>query len=118
MMTLVRALSSAWVQAGAAALAGMMVAGVAFSAGAPHVVSQVGREFHPREITIDRGETLQVVNDDGDLLHHVYIDSDQMQFDSGDQKPGSHTNIEFSKAGNYAVLCAIHPKMKLIVHVR
>jgi plastocyanin len=117
-MTAQRFLASAKFQVAVAALSGMAVAGVAFAAGIPHVVSQAGREFKPHEITIKRGETVQVVNDDGDLLHHVYIDSDRLQFDSGDQKPGSRTDIEFNTAGTYMVLCAIHPKMKLTVRVQ
>ena len=117
-MILIRALSSSIVQAGAAALAGMLVAGAAFSAGTPHVVSQAGREFRPTEVTINRGDTVQIVNDDDDLLHHLYVDSDRLQFDSGDQKPGSRTNIDFTSAGTFMVLCAIHPKMKLTVRVR
>jgi plastocyanin len=81
-------------------------------------ISQKGREFHPDEITIKRGETIQIVNDDGDLIHHAYIDSPKFSFDSGDQQPGSKTDIMFATAGDYNVLCAIHPKMKLVVHVQ
>ena len=81
-------------------------------------ISQMGREFHPGEITIKRGETVQIVNDDGDLLHHAYIDSPKFSFDSGDQEPGSKTDITFPAAGDFDVLCAIHPKMRLAVHVQ
>ncbi len=81
-------------------------------------VSQKGREFNPGQITIRRGETIEIVNDDGDLLHHAYIDSDKFSFDSGDQQPGSKTDITFPVSGNFDVLCAIHPKMKLEVHVQ
>jgi len=81
-------------------------------------ISQMGREFNPGEITIKRGETVQIVNDDGDLLHHAYIDSPKFSFDSGDQEPGSKTDITFPVAGDFDVLCAIHPKMKLAVHVQ
>ena len=55
-------------------------------------ISQKGREFHPGDVTIKRGETIQIVNDDGDLLHHAYVDSDKFTFDSGDQEPGSKTD--------------------------
>jgi plastocyanin len=58
-----------------------------------------------------------IVNDDGDLLHHAYIESDQFNFDSGDQEPGSKVDIAFSMAGSFTVLCGIHPKMKLVVRV-
>ena len=60
---------------------------------------------------------LVIVNDDGDLLHHAYIESDAFSFDSGDQQPGSRTRIVFSVPGDFKVLCGIHPKMKLAVHV-
>src|SRR3974390_82429 len=83
----------------------------------PYAISQKGRQFHPGEISIKRGETLQIVNDDGDLLHHAYIDSPKLSFDSGDQQPGSRTDITFPTSGDFEVLCAIHPKMRLVVHV-
>ncbi len=82
------------------------------------LVSQKGREFSPRDVTIERGEALTIVNDDADLRHHVYVDSDKFKFDSGDQEPGSKTNVTFPIAGSFEVLCAIHPKMKLTVHVK
>jgi len=81
-------------------------------------ISQKGREFHPGELSIKRGETVEIVNDDGDLLHHAYVDSEKFSFDSGDQKPGSKTDITFPVAGDFNVLCAIHPKMRLVVHVQ
>ncbi len=83
-----------------------------------YTISQKGREFHPGTISIKRGDTIQIVNDDGDLLHHAYIDSPKFSFDSGDQEPGSKTNITFSVGGDFDVLCAIHPKMRLAVHVQ
>jgi len=81
-------------------------------------VSQKGREFHPNVLSIQRGDTILIVNDDGDLRHHAYIDSAKFSFDSGDQEPGSKTPITIPVAGDFEVLCAIHPKMKLTVHVR
>jgi|SRR5581483_1287979 plastocyanin len=83
-----------------------------------NTVSQKGREFHPTEISINRGDTIRIVNDDGDLLHHAYVDSAAFSFDSGDQKPGSITPVTFPATGDFNVLCAIHPKMLLVVHVR
>ncbi len=87
-------------------------------AGPQYIVSQKGRQFHPGELTLTRGEMITIVNDDADLRHHAYIDSDNFKFDSGDQEPGSRTNITFSVPGTFDVLCAIHPKMKLTVYVR
>jgi plastocyanin len=100
-------------------LAALILAGGAtWAAGLPQVVFQAGRMFRPAELTVSRGEAIKILNDDGDLLHHVYVDSDLLNFDSGDQKPGSTTNIVFPLAGDFTVLCAIHPKMKLVVHVK
>lgn len=96
-----------------------VAAGAALAAGSGtrYVVSQRGRTFLPGLITIRQGDTLQIVNDDGDLMHHAYIDNPDFSFDSGDQEPGSRTDVVFTKAGTFTVLCGIHPKMKMVVNV-
>ena len=80
-------------------------------------VSQKGRAFHPTSLELKVGDTVTIVNDDGDLLHHAFVDSPTFSYDSGDQQPGSKIDIVFSKAGNFNVLCGIHPKMKMAVIV-
>ena len=82
------------------------------------IVSQYSRKFNPGEVAVRKDTSLVIVNDDGDLLHHAYIESDDFNFDSGDQKPGSRISITFPIRGDFKVLCGIHPKMKLAVHVR
>jgi plastocyanin len=99
-----------------AAIALGLLAGAALGA-EPYLISQKDREFRPEEIVIKRGEALRFFNDDGDLLHHAYLSSDTFDFDSGDQQPGSKFDVVFSVVGDYTVLCGIHPKMKLVVHV-
>ncbi len=74
--------------------------------------------FLPGTLVINRGDTIRIVNDDGDLRHHAYIESDTFNFDSGDQEPGSKTDITFPEKGKFTVLCGIHPKMKLSVEVQ
>ncbi|GJD55931.1 plastocyanin [Methylobacterium dankookense] len=81
------------------------------------LVSQKGRAFQPGSLVIGRGDTITIVNDDSDLMHHAYIESEAFSFDSGDQAPGSRTAITFPKSGSFQVLCGIHPKMKLNVRV-
>ena len=76
-----------------------------------------GRAFQPGELTIMRGETVQIVNDDGELLHHAYLNSNRFSFDFGDQEPGGKTDVIFPVSGNFTVLCGIHRKMKLVVRV-
>jgi plastocyanin len=102
-----------------AALGMSLLAGLAWGDSGPghFQVSQRGRAFQPGELSIKRGDVVQIVNDDGDLLHHAYIESDAFNFDSGDQEPGGKVDVAFTVAGNFTVLCGIHPKMKLAVHV-
>jgi plastocyanin len=102
---------------GAIACVLLSVGGLTAAADAGFNVSQKGREFTPGTLSIKRGQTVQIINDDLDLLHHAYIDSETFTFDSGDQPPGSKAKIVFSVAGDFKVLCGIHPKMKLLVHV-
>lgn len=102
-------------------LAAALVGGFGILAGlaaSQYAVSQKGREFTPNMLTIKRGESVLVVNDDADLRHHAYVDSEKFNFDSGDQEPGSKTAITFPVTGSFEVLCAIHPKMKLVVEVK
>lgn len=92
--------------------------GWAAATSAPYQVSQRGRDFQPNKIVVKRGETVRIVNDDADLLHHAYIKSDKFNFDSSDMAPGSKVDIKFSVPGEFNVLCGIHPKMKLSVQVQ
>lgn len=95
-----------------------MVPVLAAVAAAPYIVTQKGQMFHPGKLSINRGDTVEIVNDDGELIHHAYVDSKTFSFDSGDQEPGSKTDIVFSVPGTFMVLCGIHPKMRLDVTVK
>lgn len=87
-------------------------------AAASYHVSQRGRAFLPGTLQIRAGEAVEFMNDDGDLLHHAYLENDAFSFDTGDQEPGSRTSVTFPKTGSYVVMCGIHPKMKLVVQVQ
>jgi len=100
------------------ALAAALATRVA-AADQPHQrVSQKDQAFNPNELNIARGTTLDIVNDDGDTLHHAYVESPTFAFDSGDQEPGTTAAITFSRDGTFTVLCGIHPRMKLKVRVQ
>ena len=81
------------------------------------VISQRSRMFAPAAITIPRGSKLHIVNDDN-ITHHVYIDSPEMSFDSGEQAIGETADISFTRPGSFRVRCAIHPTMRLQVTVK
>lgn len=83
-----------------------------------HIISQKGKHFGPQDISLHSGEHITLVNDDGNLVHHAYIDAPDLKFDSGDIEPGAKAIITFPKEGDFTVLCGIHPKMKLTVRVR
>ncbi len=98
-------------------LAGAATATLAL-AGAVHEDRQKNRVFEPRNLQLQVGDVVRIVNDDGELLHHAYVKSDTLNYDSGEQEPGSSIDIRFTTAGTFAVLCGIHPKMRLDVTVR
>jgi plastocyanin len=81
------------------------------------VVSQAHRRFIPAELTITTGTVVHFVNDDN-VTHHVYVDSPEMQFDSGEEPVGKSVDVTFAKSGVFTVLCAIHPTMHLKVTVQ
>jgi len=100
-----------------AAIAAGLVVGTALGAG-PYIISQKNRQFQPGEVTLRRGEVLRIINDDGQLIHHAYLTTEKFSFDSGDQQPGSHYDVVFPVTGTFTILCAIHPKMRLVVDVK
>jgi len=98
------------------AIACVVLCGVAFAATGT-VISQRGKVFAPGEVTVPVGTVLKIANDD-EVLHHVYIESPDLNFDSGEQDPGRTVEIEFDKPGVFVAKCAIHPKMHLTVTVQ
>jgi len=83
-----------------------------------HLISQKGKRFGPQDIYLRTGEHITIVNDDGNFVHHAYIEDDELTFDSGDIEPGARAIITFPKEGDFTVLCGVHPKMRLAVRVR
>jgi len=79
-------------------------------------ISQKKRTYAPKAVTIKAGDKLRVVNDDI-FLHHAFIDSPDLQYDSGSMEEGEERDIQFNKPGEYQIKCAIHPKMNLDVKV-
>jgi plastocyanin len=90
----------------------LAVAGPAFAD--DHVIAQSGRAFHPGEITIAKGDSLTFTNQD-EFIHQVYVSG---LFDSDEKAPGQKLTESFPQGGTFEVRCHIHPKMKLVVHVK
>jgi plastocyanin len=97
---------------------GLSVGAIGLAAAAdPPLIRQKDREFAPARIEIKPGTELAFVNDD-DTMHHVYVDTARLKYDSGAIAPGQSVTVKFPQAGAYDVMCAIHPRMKLRVNVR
>jgi plastocyanin len=95
---------------------------VAFAAGgaaavaAEKTISQKDKTFSETEITVKVGDTLTFVNDDN-IGHNVLSSSAGNEFNLGSMAPGASAPFTFKKSGDVAVLCAIHPRMKMAVKV-
>jgi plastocyanin len=84
---------------------------------ADHEINQQDRHFSQTEITIKVGDTISFKNSD-EVTHNVFSTTPGMEFDLHRQAPGASSTIPFNKAGDAEVDCSIHPRMKLLVHVR
>ena len=92
----------------------VILAPVAAFADDAHTIVQQGRAFRPAEVTINRGESLTFTNND-EFIHQIFVAG---LFDSDERAPGQNLSESFPEAGTFEVRCHIHPKMKLIVHVK
>lgn len=100
----------------AAFLAGGVVAYAAVAYAAEHTIGQKGKVFSKTDITIKAGDALVFVNDDN-IPHNVMSMDADNKFNLGSLRPGSSTPVTFKTAGDFSVICAIHPSMKMRVKV-
>jgi plastocyanin len=87
-----------------------------FAAEGLTVVAQKGRSFGLEQVDLQRGGIVRFTNED-DYLHQLYIHSPKMTFDSQEQSPGTIVDVRFIASGDFTVLCGIHPRMRMSVHV-
>ena len=87
---------------------------VAFAA--DRTIGQKGKVFSESAITIKKGDVVVFMNDDT-VTHNVMSTDSGGEFNIGAQAPGVSTPVTFDKAGDFTILCAIHPRMKLMVKV-
>ena len=83
---------------------------------ATQVIHQQGRVFSSESLTVKKGEALTFLNDDS-VPHNIMSASKGNEFNLGSQAPGSSTDVTFKETGDVAVICAIHPRMKMAVKV-
>jgi plastocyanin len=83
---------------------------------ATQVVHQQGRVFSSESMTVKKGEAVTFLNDDS-VPHNIMSASKGNEFNLGSQAPGSSTDVAFKETGDVAIICAIHPRMKMTVKV-
>jgi plastocyanin len=83
---------------------------------ATEVIHQQGRAFSAESVSVKRGDALTFLNDDS-VPHNIMSTSKGNEFNLGSQSPGSSTDVTFKEAGDVLVICAIHPRMKMMVKV-
>ncbi len=91
-----------------------MAAGTACAA--EHVVTQKGKAFSTKKLSVKLGDSVKFVNEDP-FSHNVFSLSDAKSFDLGSYGQGGAKSITFDKPGTIEVECAVHPDMKLIIEV-
>ena len=97
----------------------VLVISAGLSAGAlagNQMIHQQGRVFGPDSVTIKKGDALTFVNDDT-IPHNIMSASKGNEFNLGSQAPGMSTDVTFKESGDVQVICAIHPRMKMMVKV-
>jgi len=80
-------------------------------------IGQKDRTFSQSEVTIKPGDSVVFRNLD-EITHNVFSVTPGMEFDLRRQAPGASSAVPFAKEGTLEVRCSIHPKMKLLVHVK
>lgn len=90
--------------------------GCAAAFAADRAISQKGRVFSESAVSIKKGDALTFVNDDN-IAHNILSTTAGNEFNLGSQAPGTSTPVTFKAAGEVTILCAIHPRMKLVVNV-
>ncbi|MEP6536300.1 MAG: plastocyanin/azurin family copper-binding protein [Bryobacteraceae bacterium] len=98
-------------------VAGLIALGLVGAAADSHTVVQKNRLFSQKEITLHTGDSIDFQNAD-EVTHNVFSMTPGMEFEIRRQLPGASSSIVFSKEGTAEVRCSIHPKMKLLVHVK
>ena len=90
-----------------------------FSVGAyaaTEVIHQQGRVFSAESLSVKKGDAVTFLNDDT-VPHNIMSATKGNEFNLGSQAPGTSTDVTFKEAGDVQVICAIHPRMKMMVKV-
>ncbi|WP_282608758.1 plastocyanin/azurin family copper-binding protein [Pelagibius sp. Alg239-R121] len=102
------------ISAAALALLAAAFGAVTATASTNHTISQTGKKFSEKKMSIAAGDSITFVNDDK-VKHNIVIK--KMDVSTGIQQPGEKVDVAFDENGKFKVRCGIHPKMKITVVV-
>ena len=74
-----------------------------------HTVTIRNFAFEPANLTINAGDTVRFVNEDG--APHTAT-ADNGGFDTGNLRRGQSAAVQFPAAATFSYFCAVHPRMK------
>ncbi len=74
------------------------------------------KQFQPAEMKVPRGTSIKFQNDDV-VAHNVVGKIGDEKFDLGLMKPGENKSQIFTKSGDAAIACDLHPRMKFSLSV-
>jgi plastocyanin len=95
----------------------VIISGVSVGAyAATEVIHQQGRVFSSESVSVKKGGAVTFLNDDT-VPHNIMSASKGNEFNLGSQGPGTSTDVTFKEAGDVQVICAIHPRMKMMIKV-
>jgi plastocyanin len=80
-------------------------------------IDQHNLSFDKADLMVSKGDIVTFNNSDN-TSHNILITGDGVSINGGLQQPGQGFSAPFIKPGTFQVTCAIHPKMKLTVHVQ
>ncbi|NRF68465.1 methylamine utilization protein [Aquincola sp. S2] len=83
---------------------------------AEHVVTQKGKAFSMKKLSVKVGDTIKFVNEDP-FQHNIFSLSEAKSFDAGSFGQGQSRSVTFDKPGTVEVECAVHPDMRMVVEV-
>ena len=105
-----------WLRGAALAIVAPALLAHAYATAADFTILQKDSAFSVPQITIKVGDRITFVNADS-ANHNVYSETKGSEFEFV-QRPGRSDTVRFSQPGSVEVQCAIHPDMRLEVHVR
>ncbi|HHC09150.1 MAG TPA: hypothetical protein ENK55_10610 [Actinobacteria bacterium] len=79
------------------------------SAGEGTTISIEDFAFHPADLTVPVGTTIEWRNDEGGVAHTAT--SDEGTWDSGTLQPGDTYALTLDTPGTFTYFCSIHPSM-------